>query len=182
MEWEHIEEICLKTSDSKCHVFLQNEGWRYDSEETALAGYGRLKKSSHGSLLTEDEFLEEIFPVEDIKAARRLYHILRSLAESGALTSLSLYQYARFKWCISRPEAIVACQTGPKRWEVNNCAEAITEDRAKVLLNSEFGFEVSRLELLGTPYYGATDWNFIRFRCGRYDWLMRDSELYKIYQ
>jgi len=98
MEREHIEEICLKTSDSKYHVFLQNEGWQYDSEETALAGYGRLKKSSHGALLTEDEFLEEIFPMEDIEAARRLYHILQPLAKSRALTPLNLYQYARFKW------------------------------------------------------------------------------------
>lgn len=32
------------------------------------------------------------------------------------------------------------------------------------------------------PYYDATDWNFICFRCGPYDWLMQDGELHQIYQ
>ena len=37
-------------------------------------------------------------------------------------------------------------------------------------------------DLLGSPYYDATDWNFIPFHCGAYDWLMQNGELYQIYQ
>lgn len=65
---------------------------------------------------------------------------------------------------------------------MNTCGEAISEDQARQRLNSKWGFEVSRIKLLGTSYYDATDWNFICFRCGPYDWLMRDGDLYQIYQ
>ena len=31
-------------------------------------------------------------------------------------------------------------------------------------------------------YYDATAWNFIRFRCGPSSWLMKDGDLYQIYE
>lgn len=95
---------------------------------------------------------------------------------------MALYQYARYKWCWNCPEAVIAYQTGPKSWAVNNCGETISKDRTILLLNSKWGFEASRIKLLGIPYYDATDWNFICFHCGAYDWLMRDGELHRIYQ
>lgn len=182
MEQEQIEKMCLESSDKNYHIFLHNEGWMYDTEAAAIAGYERLKKSTLGSLLSEEEFLEELSPADNAAAAKRLYHTLRSLAEQGILKPLELYQYAKYKWCRNRPEAVVACQIGPKRWMVNNCGETISKECAILLLNSEWGFEASRIELLDTPYYDSTDWNFIRFRCGPYDWLMKDGELCQIYQ
>ena len=71
---------------------------------------------------------------------------------------------------------------GKPSWAVNTCDTEYQEECAKLLINSEWGFEASRIQLQGTPYYDATDWNFIRFRCGPLDWLMKDGELYQIYQ
>ena len=132
--------------------------------------------------MSEEEFLEEMSPVDNDTVTKQLYHRLRSLAEEGILTPLTLYQYAKYKWCRNRPEAVIAYQTGPKSWAVNNCGETISEDRAKLILNSEWGIEASRIELLCTPYYDATDWNYISFRCGSCDWIMQDGELYQIFQ
>lgn len=182
MEQEQIEKMCLESTDKNYHTFLHNEGWKYDTEVAAIAGYERLKKSTLGALLSEEEFLEELSPADNAAAAKQLYRTLRSLAEQGILKPLTLYQYARYKWCRNCPEAVIAYQTGPKRWAVNNCGETISEERAILLLNSEWGFEASRIKLLGTPYYDATDWNFIPFRCGSCDWIMQDGGLYQIYQ
>lgn len=118
----------------------------------------------------------------DSTAAQKLYLTLCRHMENGALSAYQLYGYAKHKWCVRHPEAVTAYQIGPKRWSVNTCGETNTEDRARLLLNSEWGFEASRIKLLGVPYYDATDWNFICFRCGRYDWLMKDGDLHQIYQ
>ena len=118
----------------------------------------------------------------DLSAAQKLYRILRRHMDNGALNAYELYGYARHRWCVRCPEAVIAYQTGPECWAVNNCGEAISEERAIQRLNSEWGFEASRIKLLGTPYYDATDWNFIPFRCGRYDWIMQNGDLHQIYQ
>lgn len=157
-------------------------GWKYQTEEQLLAGYMRQSKSKQGTPLTLAEFLVELQLKGNTVIAQRLYSILRGHVNNGVLSAYDLYKYAKFQWCINYPEAVIAYQTGPKRWEVNNCDETISEERAIVLLNSEWGFEASRIKLLGTPYYESTDWNFIGFRCGPYDWLMRDGELCQLYQ
>lgn len=182
MEHEQIQKICRETTDKNYQVFLCNEGWKYKSEEEALSGYARLKKSSDGIPLSWEEFLAELSATENDQLAKQLYSQLFPLVKKGAITALELYHYARFKWCRNHPEAVAAYQTGPKQWAVNNCDNEIAEDRAKLLVNSEWGFEASRIKVLGTPYYDATDWNFICFRCGPYDWLMRNGELYQIFQ
>ena len=182
MEREQIAKMCLECSDKDYHIFLHNEGWKYDTKEDAIAGYERQKKSSLGAPLTWDEFWAELRMKDAPSAAQELYQVLCRHMENGALTAYDLYQYARFRWCVRSPEAVIAYQTGPKRWAVNNCGEAISEERAILRLNSEWGFEASRIKLLGAPYYDATDWNFICFHCGSYDWLMRDGDLYQIYQ
>lgn len=98
------------------------------------------------------------------------------------MTVFDLYQYARFRWCRNHPEAVAAYRAGPHSWVVNTCDTEFQEECAKLLINSEWGFEASRIKILGTPYYESTDWNFICFRCGPYDWLMRNGELYQLYQ
>ena len=68
--------------------------------------------------------------------------------------------YAYYAWCLRKPEAIIAYQIGTgkdtpvhQKWAVNNCAQEITEAEARVAVCEEFGFEVSRVRIIGTPYY-----------------------------
>ena len=182
MELEELAEISSRTTDQKYIKFISDEGWKYETEEELAAGYARMVKAEQGSPLTWEEFWAELRMDGDSTAAQKLYQTLRRYMESGALSACQLYGYARHKWCIRHPEAVIAYQTGPKSWVVNTCSEEIPEDRALLLVNSEFGFEASRIKLLGTPYYDAADWNFICFRCGPYDWLMQDGDLHQIYQ
>lgn len=182
MEFNQIQEICKKTTDQRYKDYVSDNGWKYQTEEEMLAGYARLTKSKQGIPLSLDEFLQELQTEEHTDTAQQLYSVLLGYVKKDALSAYGLYQYARFQWCINHPEAVIAYQTGPKRWEVNNCGESISKEQAILLLNSEWGFEASRVKLLGTPYYEATDWNFICFRCGPYDWLMRNGDLYQLYQ
>ena len=183
MELEELAEIRSRTADQKYIKFISDEGWKYETEEELAAGYARMVKAEQGSPLIWEEFWAELrMDDNDPAAAQKLYQTLRRHMENGALSAYDLYKYARFRWCVRHPEAVVAYQIGPKRWAVNTCGEKISEEQARQRLNSEWGFEASRIKLLGTPYYDATDWNFIRFRCGPYDWLMWNGELHKIYQ
>lgn len=182
MELEQLARIRSRTVDQKYIKFISDEGWKYDTEEELDAGYARMVKAEQGSPLTWEEFWAELRLNDNDPAAKKLYQTLCRHVESGALSAYQLYGYARHKWCVRHPEAVIAYQIGPKSWAVNTCSETISEDRARLLLNSEWGFEASRIKLLGVPYYDATDWNFICFRCGRCDWLMQDGELYQIYQ
>lgn len=182
MNNDQLEVIRNKTGDQKYLDYISDQSWKYQTEEQLLAGYARLTKAKQGIPLSPDECLQELQADEHTYTARQLYSVLLGYVKESALSAYDLYQYARFRWCVNHPEAVIACQTGPKRWEVNTCGRSISEERAKLLVNSEWGFEASRIKLLGTPYYDATDWNFIRFRCGPYDWLMRDGELHQIYQ
>lgn len=182
MKYEEIMMRCQKISDKKYAKFLMDNGWKYETEEEALSGYERMSKSQNGALLTLEEFLTELRIEVDAASARQLYDILLGLTEKGALSPYDVYLYASFGWCAKCPEAVIAYQIGPKRWAVNNCPETISEERAKALIVSDFGFDASRIKLLGIPYYDATDSNFICFRCGVYDWVMKDGDLHQIYQ
>lgn len=182
MNQEQLSKISSRTADQKYIKFISNEGWKYETEEELAAGYARLVKTEQKIPLTWEEFWAELRMKDDPSTAQKLYQVLRRHMESGALTAYDLYKFARFCWCVRCPEAVIAYQIGPKRWAVNNCGEVISEERAILRLNSEWGFETSRIKLLGTPYYDATDWNFIPFRCGRYDWIMQNGDLHQIYQ
>lgn len=182
MKYEEIMTLCQKISDKKYAKFLMDNGWKYKTEEDALSGYGRMVKSQSGTLLTLEEFQMELRIEVDAASVRQLYDVLVDLTGKGALSSYDVYHYATYGWCARCPEAVIAYQIGPKGWVVNNCPETISEDRAKALIVSNFGFDASRIKLLGIPYYDATDSNFICFRCGVYDWVMKDGELHQIYQ
>lgn len=182
MELEKLTSLCNNTKDKDYIKFLEDEGWRCKDEVEALTRYDRLRKSIKGVPLTLEEFSDELGTGPGNVNARQLYDALSSLLEKGALTAFGLYIYARVRWCRNHPEAVVAYQTGPHSWEVNTCDTEYQEECAKLLINSEWGFEASRIEILGTPYYESTDWNFICFRCGALDWLMKNGSLYMIYQ
>lgn len=182
MEQEELTKLCNQANDKGYIKFLMDEGWKCKDEADAQVRYGRLRKAMDGIPLTLEEFTAELEAGPADVLAEQLYNALVPLVAKGALKALDLYDYARFRWCRNHPEAVIAYQTGPKRWAVNNCGETISVEQAILRLNSEWGFEASRIRPLGTPYYDATDWNFIRFRCGPYDWLMQNGNLYQIYQ
>lgn len=182
MEYEEIMRLGQETSDKDYAKFLSNNGWEYENEQDAHAGYGRMVKSMEGTPLTLEEFLAELQAEGDTLSQQQLYGALLEHMKKGALSAQDIYLYAKYRWCVKAPEAVIAYKIGKKQWAVNTCSEKITEDQAKVLINTNFGFEVSRIKLLDVPYYDATDWNFISFRCGPYDWLMWNGDLYKIYQ
>ena len=104
------------------------------------------------------------------------------MVDQKVLGPADVYRYARFGWFLSATDAIIAYRTGPRdRWTVNNCDVQITEDRARLEICEEWGFEASRVWIIGQTYYDATDWNFIRFDCANMTWLMCNGELYQVY-
>ncbi len=83
--------------------------------------------------------------------------------------------------------------------ELKNFGKLLTENDAKAVINREFGFEFSRIEIveqLATyfvdnnhclqkqdvytrkPVYGSSDYNYIRFNCAGWYWEMINGELY----
>ncbi len=109
-----------------------------------------------------------------------LYEVLSQFVKEKKLTPGEVLSYAVYSWCLRKPEAVVAYNEGSK-WLVNNCGTEISEDRARVEICEEWGFEASRVKIIGTPYYDATDWQFIRFDCAHMTWLWKDGNLYQVY-
>lgn len=160
--------------------FILNRAFEFETEEKFRAAYDRHWKASHGVLITLDEFLEEIGGKGSDDSVE-VYDTIVELYHEKKLDAAAAYRYARNRWCKRSPEAIVAYQTAPGKWTVNNCGAEIAEDRARIEVCEEWGFEASRVKIIGTPYYDSTDWNFIRFDCAHMTWLMANGELYQVY-
>ena len=136
-----------KTSESE--KFILNRGFEFTSEEELNAAYDRCQKARHGTLISKEEFLAEAKATASTLAAET-YHILVKLVEQQALSPSDVYRYAHFGWCLSSPDAVVAYMTGPhNHWTVNNCDTPTTEDRAKLEVCEEWGFEASRIKIIG---------------------------------
>lgn len=161
-------------------IFLRDRGWAYKNDAELEAAYERYRKSQHGILLTQDEFLIEAGEYY-LKTIPEVYKILASFVDDKKIKAYDVYNYARFKWCLQKPESIVAYQIGHTSWKVNDCDEEIAHDDAMKRINREWGFEESRITLQGTPYYSATDYMFIRFDCGLMGWLWANGSLYQVY-
>ena len=164
--------------------FILDRGYLYDTEEELKAGYDRSWKASHGILVTAEEFDAEIKSrVKWDKAldTAKLYETLVRLVQEKKLTPGDVMQYAVYTWCLRKPEAVVAYEEAPGKWLVNNCGTEISEERARVEVCEEWGFEASRVRIIGTPYYDATDWQFIRFDCAHMTWLWTNGNLYLVY-
>lgn len=129
-------------------------------------------------LMTKEEFLEIANRKE--AEAGAVYDVLARLVKEEKLTAADVIEYAKFRWCLHAPEAIICYYVGGKQWIVNNCDTKIPEKRAILEVNSEFGFEASRVQIIGTAYYDATDWNFIRFDCMGWAWLMENGQIHKV--
>lgn len=164
--------------------FILDRGYLYDTEEELKAGYDRLWKARHGILVTAEEFDAEIKSrVKRGKAleTEKLYETLARFVQEKKLTPGDVMQYAVYTWCLRKPEAVVAYEEAPGKWLVNNCGTEISEERARVEVCEEWGFEASRVRIIGTPYYDATDWQFIRFDCANMTWLWKNGNLYQVY-
>jgi len=161
--------------------FIHDRGWEFKTEESLKAAYDRLWKCQHNILITKEEFvIEANKPTE--RTVEAVYDALVALVNDKKLRASEVYSYAHFKWCLDDPKAIVAYQTEPNKWLVNNCGTEVTEDAAIIAVNSEWGFEASRIRIIGIPYYDATDYQFIRFNCAHMTWLWKNGNLYQVYE
>lgn len=160
--------------------FVLNEGYRFGTLEDLQAGYHRHWKAAHDILVTIEEFLAEAEKKPSDPAAN-VYKALVNLVEEKKLRPREVFGYAHYRWCLNKPEAIVAYQTGHDKWSVNNCDTEITEEAALVKICEEWGFETGRTRIIGTPYYDATDYQFIRFNCAHMTWLWQNGSLLQVY-
>jgi hypothetical protein len=180
-----LEEKIRETADmgnlTPFENFVLKRGFYFSTEEALKAGYDRQWKSEHGIMLTKEEFLAEANMNRQHPDAADTYDALEAMVAEKKLTPGTVLGYARFAWCLNTPEAVVAYQTGRDQWQVNTCETEITKERAVLEVNTEWGFEASRVKILGSTYYESTDWNWIRFNCAGMAWLMCNGQLYQIY-
>lgn len=161
--------------------FVLDNGYKYATKEELQAGYDRHWKASRNILITMEEFLAEAGKKISNPAADT-YETLVGLVKENKLRPGEVLGYAHYHWCLNSPEAVIAYRTGPNEWTVNNCGAEITEERARIEVCEEWGFEANRVHIVGTPYYDATDYQFIRFDCAHMTWLWANGQLYQVYQ
>jgi len=176
-----VDGRAISPNVSDFEQFKQDYKWKYKTDEIMRAAYDRYVKCKKGILLTEDEFITEAGEYYDTETLKSVYVILAKLADQKKLRPGEIYQYAHFKWCLRNPDAIVAYEESTDHWRVNNCGEEITTEKAIICVNSEWGFEASRIKIIGKPYYEATDYQFIRFDCAYMTWLWQNGNLYQVY-
>lgn len=164
--------------------FIEERGCEFENEDALRAGYDRQWKGARGILISREEFIAEAMlrSTRNADVLSDVYTELLWLVNNGYLSASDVYQYAHYKWCLNSPSAIICYRTGTKEWQVNNCESIISEAEAKIAINREWGFEVSRIKLSGEAYYDATDWQFIRFDCGSMSWLWRNGDLHQVYE
>lgn len=179
------EKIRETTTDfskiSHFDKFVLDRGYKYKTEGELKAAYDRAWRASHNILITLEDFLAETEKKPDEPAADT-YEALVKFVEEKKLQPRDVMEYARFRWCLNRPEAVVAYRTERDKWTVNDCDTEITEEQAKVKVCEEWGFEASRVNIIGTPYYDATDWQFIRFNCAGIAWLWHKESLSQVWE
>lgn len=166
---------------SNFEKFVVDCGYKYETEEELKAAYDRTWKASHDILINREEFIAEAGN-HYAETAGETYEALASLYREKKIGPADVYQYAVYHWCLANPDAIVAYQESRDKWIVNDCDTEITKDTARVKVCEEWGFEASCVRIIGTPYYDATDWQFIRFDCARMTWLWKNGSLYQVYE
>lgn len=170
----------LKGAPSDLEKFILDCGYKYDTQDALEAAYDRKYHADHDVLLTLDEFMAESGKNYDVEVLKAVYDKLKEFYELHRLTARELYNFARFKWCLKHPEAIIACQVDKQRWFVNNCDTEISIPEARIRINDMFGFEASGIKITGTPYYAATDYQFIRFWVRDIAWLYCNDDLFRV--
>jgi len=168
----------LKDKPSDFEQFVIDCGQRYSTLNLLGEAYDRHYKSNHNMLITEDDFIAEAGEFYDAETLKVVYNKLKGFYELHRLTARELYDFARFKWCLRHPEAIIARKLNEQRWHVNNCDTEISIPEAQIRINDMFGFEASGIEIVGTPYYDATDCQFIIFRTREIEWIYCNGNLF----
>jgi hypothetical protein len=164
--------------------FVLDNGHKYRTENELQAGYDRAWKSKHDILITEAEFMLEAGPRYDAEILKVVYDVLVNLAKQEKIKPGEVYRYAHYGLCLCNPEAIIAYETssnGRDEWCVNVCDMEATIEEAIVKVNRKWGFEASRINVIGIPYYSASDDQFIRFDCAGVSWLWANDDLYWVY-
>ena len=170
----------LKGEPSDFESFILKRGHEYKTLDDLESAYDRKYHSDHGVLLTPDEFIAEAGKPYDVGTLKIVYAKLKGFYELHQLTSRELYNFAQFKWCLRHPEAIISRQTEQQHRFVNNCDTEIPIPEALWRINDMFGFETSGIEIVGTPYYDATDYQFIIFRTREIEWLYCNDDLFRV--
>ena len=177
---EKIRATAVFSNLTHFEKFVIDRGWEFEAEGAFKAGYDRAWKCSRNILITRDEFIAEAGE-HFSETAGDTYDALVNLVSIGKLCASEVYSYARFKWCIDDASAIVAYEYERGKWLVNNCGTKVSDTEAIVKVNGEWGFEASRIEIIGTPYYDATDYQYIRFDCAHMTWLWKNGNLCQVY-
>lgn len=165
---------------SELETFTLDEGSRYETKETFQAAFVRYSKIQRNILLTEEEFLEEA-KAQEIPSAKEAYRILKEMADSGALDGREMYRYVDYRWCLRKPQSIIAYREAfSDRWQVNHCEWEISIEEAVAFVCHEFGFESSHIRIVGTPYYDDIDCNFVRFDCCDICWLAYNGDITRV--
>lgn len=163
--------------------FRHEYRWKYEFTDDLHAAYTRYLKCNQNILLSLNEFLIEAQCYnEDIETLTKVYEAISHLIEQGKLPPSEAYQYAHYRWCLHKPEAIVAYEVetlGGWKWIVNNCDTEISIEAAVQKVFEEWGFVEKTINIIGTPYYESTDWQYIRFNAGHMSWLWKNSSLYQ---
>ena len=165
---------------SAIEKFTFYNGWDYATRETLQAAFVRYAKLQRNNLLTEEEFLKEA-KAQEIPSAKEAYQILKEMADSGVLDGREVYRYVDYRWCLRKPQSIIAYREAfSDRWQVNHCEWEISIEEAVAFVCREFGFESSRIRIVGTPYYDDIDCNFVRFDCCDICWLAYNGDITRV--
>jgi hypothetical protein len=178
------QNLPCREADDIYEKFIQDRGWKYKGEELKAA-YERFVKYLNNVLITQDEFLTERGTLNyTVEAIKDVYNALVELVNQNKLRASEVYWYARYMW-LHDAKSVVAYQVGNNKlisdWEINNCGTEVSEAEAIIATNTEWGFEASRIRIIGTPYYDATDYQFIRFDCAHMTWLWKNGSIYQAY-
>ncbi len=161
--------------------FMIDESFKYG--DAWAQAWDRRKKTDKNVCLTWEEFQAEARQsLEENDRAKFTFSLLEGMHKSKKITASFFYRFASIDWTREfEPSLLQAYMMGNGDWKVNDCLDEISTAEAKCLVNEWYGFEVGRIQIIGTPCYNATDWHFIRFNVRNMQWLMMNDELYQVY-
>lgn len=174
--------------DKECveHVkFLRDEGWKFEGKENLKKAWERREKLKANEMLTWEEFQAEARKdLSDNPEAKAMYSKLASLIRAEKLCASGMLMFTARAWNAKsfNLNAIQTVELDNGKFATNTCMEVVSDDEAKCRVNEEFGFEAGQIKILGIPCYDATDYNFIRFECRGWSWLMMNGQIMQTFE
>jgi hypothetical protein len=135
-------------------------------------------------MLLYSEFLEGTGKPES-EGMAYAYKVINKLYQDDKLGSkLEAYGYysknrTDFNWL---DEMYIGHSQYCPKPEGLTASDIISEEAAKKIINKEFCFEIDKIEICGTPYYYATDFNYITFMVRGYARVFINGDLHDIYR